>query len=188
MREVMPPGTKIPKDQQDTMCECETTANEFSPCCYGCAFGEAIVCLSQTRAGNVCAGESSTETPDPRCSLEDSYLTAQVSAIHIVGEPLTTTGVTFYWEWYNQHTTALPKSAALMETGAIQDQLRLEAWRDPDEVGVDVDWEQSIPSCEYEEEQQTLQLAEEGYWNYTIVNLPGGAPRSTVSVSEPFGG
>jgi len=196
-RQAMEPGTKLSKGDLKVACECGAVANEHSDCCDGCPFGDAIVCRSESIKDsngfgiNTCAGRSPEATPDPRCSLEDSYLTAIVNPpLQYVGEALVGP-VTFAWGWFNPHTTELADSDSLIERGQIPDELLLRAWQfleESEAVSEEVGWGSALQPCETDPQSKTLTLNEATDWYYTITNLPGGVPVSNVLVFEPFDG
>lgn len=193
MREVMPPGTKIPKDQQDTMCECETVAGEFSSCCYSCPFGDAIECRRFDRetqvTTDVCAGQSSTEMPDPRCSVLNSNLIISLNYPPTYQGNGLVGAAPFKWEWFNPQPVDIPPSQALVDSRDLQEPVQLfaETLDGNHQDGEQTGWTQTLQPCDHPEAEATLTLNEPTYWDVTLKNLPGVMPFAQVSLSEPFG-
>ncbi len=190
MRHTMAPGTKIPKDQQGALCECEEDASEASPCCYGCPYGDAVNCLSRSMSGvNVCAGRSSTDTPDPRCSVLDPHLIIGLNyPPYYQGNGLVG-AAPFKWEWFNPQPVDVPPSQALVQSGDLQDTVLLvaESLNGNHYADAPTGWTQTLKPCDHPEAEATLTLNEPTYWSVTLQNLPGVMPFTQVSLSEPFG-
>jgi hypothetical protein len=185
-RVTQPPGTKITKDDSKDTCACEAVANEFSVCCDGCPWGDAIDCRSSSipdpsRPGiniNVCAGQSEVTEPNPRCSLENAYVTA------ILDPELTYVGnvnsgpSNFQWGWYNPHTSELPDSDTLIAAERIRSELILRGKHsDGSEAEEEVGWDESIDPCESLPGAKTLDLNQEGAWTVALENLPEVFPQ-----------
>ena len=181
-REAVPPGTKIAKGQSKELCECETVANEFSVCCNGCPFGDAVECRSSTVFDSngigvdVCAGHVDEPIPDPACSLRDDSIVAIPGYPPVTGPILPARGlIPFQWGWFNPHPTELPPTANLILIGALAGELSFRGLHDltGTERVVAVAWESSIPSCDAELEAQDLFLDETGFWGLWLDGLPG---------------